>query len=119
MPTKFRFSSPVWAHHGVGGWHFLTLPAAVAEGLRDAVPPSGPGFGSIRVTVTVGTSTWDTSVYPDKASGSFVLPVKKTVRCANQILVGDVVDVAMRVRQSAPDEHGAPERQRRRNASGT
>ena len=57
--------------------------------------PAGPGFGSIRVTATVGASTWDTSVFPDKASGSFVLPIKKDVRRANQIVPGDVVDVVL------------------------
>ena len=56
------------------------------------------GLGSIRVTVTVGRSTWDTSLFPDKATGSFVLPVKKEVRRANQLVAGDAVDVTLRVR---------------------
>jgi hypothetical protein len=98
VTTQFRFTSSVWAHDGVGGWHFLTLPAAVMEELRDEAPPAGPGFGSIRVTVTLGCSTWDTSVFPDKASGSFVLPVRKEVRRANQLFAGDAVDAALRVR---------------------
>jgi hypothetical protein len=98
VATQFRFTSSVWAHDDVGGWHFLTLPTAVAQELRDEVPPAGPGFGSIRVTVTLGCSTWDTSVFPDKAGRSFVLPVKKDVRRANQLLAGDAVDVALRVR---------------------
>lgn len=97
VTTQFRFTSSLWAHD-IGGWRFLTLPTTVTEGLRDEVPPTGPGFGSIRVTVTLGSSTWDTSVFPDKASGSFVLPVKKDVRRANQLLAGDAVDVALRVR---------------------
>jgi hypothetical protein len=98
VTTQFRFTSWVWARDGVGGWHFLTLPTEVTEELRDEVPPTGPGFGSIRVSVTLGCSTWETSVFPDKASGSFVLPVRKDVRRANQLLAGDAVDVALRVR---------------------
>jgi hypothetical protein len=97
VTTQYRFTSSVWAHDD-GGWHFLTLPTAVSEELRDEVPPAGPGFGSIRVTVTLGCSTWDTSVFPDKARGSFVLPVKKDVRRANQLLAGDAVDVTLKVR---------------------
>ena len=33
----------------------------------------------MRVEVTLGTSTWRTSVFPDKARG-YVLPVKSAVR---------------------------------------
>ena len=107
VTTHFQFGSSVWAHHGIGGWHFLTLPTAVADELREAVPPTGPGFRSIRVTVTVGSSIWDTSVFPDKATGSFLLPVKKDVRRANQLVAGDAVDVTLRVQQPGQDEGAA------------
>jgi hypothetical protein len=90
----------LWAHHGDGGWHFVTLPSEVADELRDRAGPRGPGFGAVRVTATVGSSTWDTSVFPDKATGSFVLPVKKDVRGANDLLVGDEVEVQLRVQAS-------------------
>jgi len=91
-----RFTAPLWAHNGEGGWHFLTLPTEVADEMRQRVPPRGPGFGSIRVTVAVGASTWETSVFPDKATGSFVLPVKKDVRLINELAAGDTVQVQLR-----------------------
>lgn len=46
----------------------------------------------------MGTSTWSTSVFPDKASGSFVLPVKKAVRKPQGIDVGDTAEFALVVR---------------------
>ena len=98
VATRFRFTSSVWTHNAVGGWHFLTWPREVTEELLDEVPPTGAGFGSIPVTVTLGRSTWDTSVFLDKASGSFVLPAKKEVRRANHLLTGDAVDVAFTLR---------------------
>ena len=106
MTSDLRFASPLWAHDGDGGWHFVTLPPAVADELRDRVPPRGPGFGSIRVTVTVGASTWDTSVFPDKATGSFLLPVKKDVRRNNELVAGDTVRVLLRPQDPA-DTDGA------------
>ena len=105
VTSDLRFASPLWAHDGDAGWHFVTLPAVVAEELRVRVPPRGPGFGSIRVTVTVAASTWDTSVFPDKATGSFLLPVKKDVRHANRLVAGDTVQVLLRLQQPA---HGQP-----------
>ena len=84
-------------HHGEGGWHFVTLPLETADELRDRVPPRGPGFGAIRVSVTVGETTWSTSVFPDKATGSFVLPVKEAVRVPNRLAAGDEVQVQLRL----------------------
>lgn len=75
-----------------GSWHFVTLPAEVAEELRD-LPVAPRGFGSVRVKVRVGGSTWSTSVFPDKQSGSFVLPVKQQVRRAEDLVAGDPVAV--------------------------
>ena len=96
VTSDLQFASSLWAYGGDGGWHFVTLPVEVADELRDRVPPHGPGFGSIRVSVTVGASTWATSVFPDKATGSFLLPVKKDVRRTNALAAGDLVQVRLR-----------------------
>ena len=84
----------LWLHDGAAGWHFVTLPAEVAERVREeAGEPRG--FGSVRVEVTVGRTTWRTSVFPDARSGSFVLPVKAEVRRREDLLVGDVVRIRL------------------------
>lgn len=75
----FEFTGELWLYPGEGGWHFVTLPKDVADEI-DEVAEERAGFGSIPVEVTVGTSIWFTSLFPDKAAGSFVLPVKKAVR---------------------------------------
>ncbi|MCW2767325.1 MAG: hypothetical protein JWO11_3284 [Nocardioides sp.] len=46
------------------------------------------GFGSVRVEVTVGGSTWRTSVFPDRVRG-YVLPLRKAVRRAESLEIGD------------------------------
>ena len=52
------------------------------------------GFGSVKVTVTVGGSSWKTSLFPQKAGGWF-LPVKKPVRLAEGLDYGDDVTVEL------------------------
>ena len=70
-----------------GAWVFVTVPAEVGDDLRmRAGPPRG--FGSVRVEVTLGGSTWRTSVFPDRKRG-YLLPVKKAVRRAESLDVGD------------------------------
>ena len=49
----------------------------------------------------VGATTWDTSVFPDAASGSFALPVKKSVRTAAGVVEGDMLTVTLSVRDGA------------------
>lgn len=84
-----------WEAQATSSWFFVTLPLEVAEDLRvSAGPPRG--FGSIRVEVVIGSSVWETSVFPSTDSGSFVLPVKKAVRVAEGIDEGDVVEVSVR-----------------------
>ena len=50
----------------------------------------------MRVEVTIGSSTWRTSVFPDKARG-YVLPVKKQVRRAESLDVGDSTRLTLRL----------------------
>jgi hypothetical protein len=91
-----RFRAELWEWDAKGGWFFLTLPDELADDIRARTDDGlRRGFGSVRVEVTIGGSTWRTSVFPDTASASFVLPVKKQVRTAERIEPGATVDVAL------------------------
>ncbi|MGY1834008.1 DUF1905 domain-containing protein [Blastococcus sp. SYSU DS0510] len=91
------FTAALWVHDGPAGWHFLTLPPAVADEVRELGAGARAGFGSVRVAVTVGGTSWETSVFPDARSGSYLLPVKKPVRDAEGLRAGDRVRVALAV----------------------
>ena len=93
---RFRFTAPLWQWSGDGAWFFVTLPEEAADDIRE-VPRMPRGFGSVRVRVTVGGSTWSTSVFPDTKRGSYLLPVKKAVRTAEGVGDGDDVDVSLEV----------------------
>ena len=90
------FEAELWEHHGQGAWHFVTVPAELSADLRERYGDRAAGFGSLRVEVTIGGSTWRTSVFPEK-SDRYVLPVKKPVRRAEDLEAGDVVEVALTV----------------------
>ena len=55
------------------------------------------GFGSVRVRVVVGSTTWSTSVFPDAKRQAYVLPVKQEVRRFEELAVGDEVEVVLHV----------------------
>jgi len=100
MSATVRFAAELflWAD---GSWHFVRLPDAAAEEVRDLADEAwhGPrrGFGSVKVRATIGVTSWGTSVFPEKESGSFLLPVKKAVRAAEGIVADDLVPVELEV----------------------
>lgn len=98
MPT-YTFTTPLWkwsARNEAGGWWFVSLPFDVADAVEGHAMP-GAGFGSVPVEVTVGATTWRTSVFPSNEQKTYVLPIKKSVRTAEGIGPGDDVRVELRV----------------------
>jgi hypothetical protein len=92
------FVAEVWVWEGDAAWRFVTLPEDLSDEI-DAMVQGRParGFGSVRVEATVGSTTWRTSIFPDTARGSFVLPLKKAVRQAEGLADGDLATVALEV----------------------
>jgi len=92
----YDFSGALWKYGGKNTWVFITLPREPADEIVDRVPRR-PGFGSVKVGVRIGATEWSTSVFPDTSLGSYVLPVKRSVRDREQLAIGDVADVTIRV----------------------
>ena len=93
---EWDFDAEVWLWKSDASWHFVTVPEEVADEIED-MPMNRGGFGSVRVEVTIGSSTWRTSLFPSKEIGSFVLPLKKPVRVAEGLGVGDVCSIHLRI----------------------
>ena len=100
---RYEFRGELWIHTGEAAWHFITLPLDVAEDIGELTEGARRGFGSVRVAVTIGGTRWSTSVFPDASSKSFVLPVKKQVRVAENLEDGSPVDVTLEL-ESPLDE---------------
>jgi Domain of unknown function (DUF1905) len=96
MGESVEFTAPLWEWGARDSWYFVTLDEQASEVVEDAPGPPR-GFGSRRVRVVVGATTWSTSVFPDSGSGRYVLPVKKAVRLAEQLEEGDPVTVLLEV----------------------
>lgn len=92
MSWTFEAEVFSWDGDQPGSWRFARVPLDVADDLR--MRQAG-GFGSIRVSATIGGSTWATSVFPEKPAGSFLLPVKKAVRETEGIDDGARVTVGL------------------------
>ncbi len=93
--VTFRFSAELWRYQGQAAWFFVTLPFDVADDIEEISRPVQRGFGSVRVRVTVGSTTWSTSLFPDTRAESYLLPVKKAVRTAEGLQEGAPVEVSL------------------------
>lgn len=98
VPDQFyRFEGELWRSQGAGAsWVFVTVPAEISQQIR-FLQGKTRGFGSIRVSCRIGESRWETSLFPDKASGCYFLPVKAAVRKAEAISAGDSVSIGIRI----------------------
>ena len=93
----FEFAAPLWRYPGADGWHFVSLPPGIGTDITDITTGIRRGFGSVRVAVTVGSTSGRTSIFPDSKTGAYWLPVKKAVRVAERLEVGDQVKVQLQI----------------------
>lgn len=95
--SAFEFTATLWKWQGDGPatWRFVTLPFDVTDEIDEITTGKQAGFGSVPVKVTVGRTTWTTSVFPSKEQQSFILPVKAPVRKAEGLAEGSSVSVRL------------------------
>ncbi|MGX6603176.1 DUF1905 domain-containing protein [Micromonosporaceae bacterium Da 78-11] len=85
----------IWDARRLDTWTFVSLPGDTSDEIRDRAGGLQRGFGSLRVRATLGASTWQTSIFPDKTRGAYVLPVRRKVREAESVEVGATTTVAV------------------------
>jgi hypothetical protein len=87
---NFSFTSACWLWQSqTTSWHFITLPKDKSEEIHyfDAnLRFKKRGWGAVRVTATIGQTTWETSVFPHKALQAYILPIKADVRKKESVL---------------------------------
>lgn len=98
MPESLSFRSKVTVYPGMAAWRFLGLPAQLAREIKESRGKSARGWGSLPVTATIGDTTWDSSIFPDKKSGTYLLPLKAQIRKAEGIADDATIACTLRFR---------------------
>lgn len=97
---SYIFESTIWlwtTDKAPASWHFITVPEDTSDAIKEMHGSSAKGFGSIKVNVTIGNSTWSTSLFPESKTGCYILPLKAAIRKAENIGVDDSVSVKLEV----------------------
>ncbi len=97
IDLSFSFTADIWVSGGTpGAWHFITLPQDIAEQIK-AAQQQHLGFGTIKVTATIGDASWATSLFPDNKLNSYLLPVKANIRKKAKLHAGDTVETHLKL----------------------
>ena len=78
-------------------WHFVPITQKIGKEIRETYGKSARGFGAVKVEVTIGETTWLTSMFPDKYTGSYILPLKAQVRKKEDIEANEKVKFTIRL----------------------
>ena len=94
---EWTFEGPVVYWRGPAPFYFIPLPEHVLDDLAPVANELTYGWGCIPATVTIGDTTFTTSMIPK--DGGFLVPVKVAVRRAEGIDEGDRVEASVAVGQ--------------------
>lgn len=95
----FNVKAKVWLYPGMAGWQFVTIPKKQSKAITQTYGTMKKGGGgSLPVLVTIGKTTWKTSIFPDKKIGAYLLPLKVEVRKKAGVNVGDNVTIILEIR---------------------
>lgn len=77
-------------------WHFATIPQAISGAIQSAtVSQPRKGRWSLRVEAQIGYMKRKTSIFPDKKSGCYLLPIKVEVRKELWLAENDSVHITI------------------------
>jgi hypothetical protein len=90
-----EFDGTIWYWRGPAPWYFVTVSAKQCHVLTAMVETVTYGWGMIPATVRIGNTEWKTSLFPK--DGSYIVPIKASVRRAEKLEEGDRVTVRLEV----------------------
>lgn len=98
-PNKYKIKSGVWLYPGeTANWHFTTIPKKESDKINKKFWDKRRGWSSFPVSVTLGKTNWRTSIFFDKKSGTYLLPLKSQVRKKEGIMAQDKVSFTIEIK---------------------
>lgn len=92
---EYIVQGKVWLYPSeTASWHFFTVPKKESSEIKAKYGNLSKGWGSLPVSVSIGKTTWTTSIFPDSKSGTYILPLKAEVRKKEGIFDGDTYTVS-------------------------
>ncbi len=91
-----EFTGKIWFWRGPAPWFFVTVPAKQSRDIKEISRLVTYGWGVIPVHVRIGKTEWTTSLFPK--DGRYLVPIKVSVREAENLDVNDKVTIQLEIR---------------------
>jgi hypothetical protein len=91
-----EFNGKIWFWKGPAPWYFVTVPEQQSRDLKTVSGLVTYGWGMIPVEARIGETRWITPLFPK--DGRYIVPIKASVRKAENLDQGQPVVVRLEVR---------------------
>jgi len=88
-----EFSGEIFLWRGPAPHHFVAVPARESDEIQAESRMLTYGWGVIPVRVSIGDTTFSTSLFPK--DGRYLVPIKAAVRKAEALELGDEVRIQL------------------------
>ena len=93
---NFDFSGTIFFWRGPAPWFFVKVPAGPSSEIKAVSNVVTYGWGVIPVHVRIGQTDFQTSLFPK--DDLYLVPIKASVRKAEDLAEGDEVHIHLEVR---------------------
>jgi len=111
QPTKnstkksFKFKSRVivWKSgydegNDSGAWRFARVPEDISKKIKEMQKERlRRGWGAVYAKAKIKKSEWVTSIFPDRRSNTYLLPLKKQIRYQENLYDGIEINVSIEI----------------------
>lgn len=94
----YNIVTKIWLWKGgKAAWHFVSIPKEISDEIKFFSHVPKVGWGSVRVSATIGKIMWNTSIFPYEKEGGYILPIKAEVRKKEKIGEGDDINLELEI----------------------
>ena len=93
---NIEFSGTIFIWRGPAPWFYVAVPEKQGEDIKAISGLVTYGWGVIPVHVRIGKTEYRTSLFPK--DGRYLVPIKASVRNAENLAEGDNVTIHLQVR---------------------
>src|SRR5574343_235137 len=97
---KFKSKVIVWGvnPNDKGVWRFARVPEDVSAKIKTLQTGKlRRGWGAVYAKAKIGKSEWVTSIFPDRRSNTYILPLKKQIRYQENLYDGIPISVVIEI----------------------
>lgn len=104
LKKKFKFKNRVFVWQSgfdkdkSGAWRFARVPEDISAKIKEMQKGKlRRGWGAVYAKAKIGKTEWQTSIFPDRHSATYLLPLKKEIRYEENLYDGIDIRVIIEI----------------------